>query len=103
VSNRIDKHITKAFASLDDLSKRELEATAEALGRRHPLGDFASVFREVAWSRGNDFEPRIARFHVREYVNRADSDIVELLAAAEAPFWVHVRDAVLACQEDRVA
>ena len=37
----------KAFASLADVSARELEATAEALGhrRRDPLGDFSSVFR----------------------------------------------------------
>jgi len=82
-----------------------LEATAEALGhrRRDPLGDFSSVFREVAWSRENDSEPRIARFHAREYVNRADDDLLARLADAEAPFWGHVRDAVLAYREERAA
>jgi hypothetical protein len=84
------------------VSARELEATAEALtSRRHPLHDFASVFREVAWSRENDSEPRIARFHVREYAERADEDLLGRLAEAEAPFWRHVHDAVLAYREER--
>jgi hypothetical protein len=50
MSDPVDDHIAKAFASLADVSARELEATAEALGhrRRDPLGDFAGVFREVA-------------------------------------------------------
>jgi hypothetical protein len=78
-----------------------LEATAEALTtRRHPLHDFASVFREVAWSRENDSEPRIARFHAREYAERADENFLERIAEAEAPFWGHVRGAALACQEE---
>jgi hypothetical protein len=102
MSDAVDRHIAKAFASLADVSARELEATAEALtSRRHPLHDFAGVFREVAWSRENDSEPSIARFHVREYVNRADEDLIGRLAGAEAPFWRHVRDAVLAFQEEQ--
>ena len=33
-----DEHIDKAFSALDDLTVRELEATAEALSSsRHPL------------------------------------------------------------------
>jgi hypothetical protein len=65
VSDAIDKHIPKAFASLDDLSKRQLEATADVLGhRRQPLHDFVGVFREVAWSRENGSDPHLARFHV---------------------------------------
>jgi hypothetical protein len=104
MSDTVDRHIAKAFASLADLSMRELEATAEALtSRRHPLHDFAGVFREVAWSRENNSEPSIARYHVREYVDRADENFLERIAGAEAPFWAHVRDAVLARQEERVA
>jgi hypothetical protein len=30
--SEVDKHLDKAFASLDDLTVRELEATAEAIG-----------------------------------------------------------------------
>jgi hypothetical protein len=102
MSDTVERHIAEAFASLADVSVRELEATAEALtSRRHPLHDFAGVFREVAWSRENDSEPRIARFHVREYVDRADEDLLERIAEAEAPFWCHVRDAVLAYREER--
>jgi hypothetical protein len=102
MSDPVDDHIAKAFASLADVSARELEATAEALGhrRRDPLGDFAGVFREVAWSRENDSDPHLARFHVREYLNRADEDLLGRIAEAEAPFWRHVRDAVLAYREE---
>jgi hypothetical protein len=97
----VDKHIAKAFASLDDLSKRELEATADALtSRRHPLHDFAGVFREVAGSRQNDSDPSLARFHVREYAERADENLLGRIAGAVAPFWRHVRDAVLASREE---
>jgi DNA-binding transcriptional regulator YbjK len=104
VSDTVDRHIAKAFASLADVSVRELEATAEAVSsRRHPLHDFAGVFREVAWSRENGSDPSLARFHVREYAERADEDFLELLAEAEAPFWAHVREAILASQQERVA
>jgi hypothetical protein len=64
----VHEHIAKAFASLADVSVRELEATAEALtSRRHPLHDFAGVFREVAWSRESSSDPSLARSHVRQY------------------------------------
>ena len=105
MSDTVDRHIAKAFASLADVSALELEATAEALGhrRRDPLGDFSSVFREVAWSREDGSDPSLARFHVREYAERADEDFLERLAEAEAPFWAHVREAILASQQERVA
>jgi hypothetical protein len=38
-----------------------------------------------------------------EHVNRADEDFLERIAGAEAPFWRHVRDAILARREERVA
>jgi hypothetical protein len=73
MSDPVDEHIPKAFASLADVSVRELEATAEALERRRDcLGDFSGVFREVAWHREDGSDPRLARFHAREYVDRAD-------------------------------
>ena len=53
----------KAFASLDDVPVRELEATAEVLERRRDsLGKFSSIFREVAWARENHAEPRSPSF-----------------------------------------
>jgi hypothetical protein len=97
VSKAVDKHIAKAFASLDDLTKRELEATSEAIPRRHSLHDFAGAFREIAWSRESGVDPGLARFHVREFVSRAD-DVLALLDEAEAPFWGHVRGAILVCR-----
>jgi hypothetical protein len=100
VSETADEHIAKAFASLADVSKRELEATADALPRKHSLHDFAGVFREVAYTRGAGSDPHLARFHVREFVARADDDLVARLGGAEAPFWRHVRDAILACREE---
>jgi hypothetical protein len=100
----VDEHIAKAFASLADVSVRELEATAEALtSRGHPLHDFAGVFRDVAYSRQDGSDPRLARFHVRQAVDRADDDLLERIADVEAPFWVHVRAAMLARQEEQVA
>jgi hypothetical protein len=106
VSDPVDDHIAKAFASLADVPARELEATDEALGhrpRRDPLRAFSGVFSDVAWSRQNDSDPSIARYHVREYVSRADDDLRERIAEAKAPFWAHVRDAILARQEERAA
>jgi hypothetical protein len=48
----VDEHLDAAFASLDDLTIRQLEATSEAMGsRRHPLFDFSSIFREAAHAR----------------------------------------------------
>jgi hypothetical protein len=101
VSDALDKHVANALAALDDVSVRQLHATAEALGRRrNGLRDFAGVFREVAWSRENDSDPHLARFHVREFVSRADDDLVARLEQAEAPFWRHVREAVLASRKE---
>lgn len=95
MSDEVDEHLERAFASLDEVSVRELEATAKLLERRRDLlGDFSSVFREVAWARENDSDPHLVRFHVRQSVQRADEDFMKQLAEAEAPFWRHVRDAL---------
>ena len=49
MSDAVDEHLDEAFASLDDLTVRELQATADALERRrNGLGKFASIFRHVA-------------------------------------------------------
>jgi hypothetical protein len=44
--------------------------------------------REGGW--GTD----IPRFHLRENVSRADGEFAAQIAAAPAPFWRHVRDAL---------
>jgi hypothetical protein len=52
MSDAVDEHLDKAFASLDDIPSRELYATAEALERRRDgLGRFSSIFRNVADAR----------------------------------------------------
>jgi len=91
----VDEHLDAAFASLDDCTVRELEATAEAIGgRRHPLFDFSSIFRRVASAREGGWGTDIPRFHLRRNVEGADQKLIERIAAAQAPFWRHVRDAL---------
>ena len=91
----LDKHLDKAFASLDDLTVRELEATAEALAsRRHPLHEFSSIFRNVAGAREGGWDSSLARFHLGENVERAHEELVTRIENATAPFWAHVRDAL---------
>jgi hypothetical protein len=95
VSDALDKHLHEAFASLDDLSVRELEATAEALERRRDgLGKFAGIFRDVAYAREGGWDAHLARFHLRENVSRADEELAAQIADAPAPFWCHVREAL---------
>jgi hypothetical protein len=95
-----DEHLDKAFASLDEVPIRELEATDAAISnRRHPLHAFWGIFDGVAGARQGGWDSS-ARFHLGEAVNRADDDLLERIAGAEAPFWVHVRDAVLAYREE---
>jgi hypothetical protein len=95
MSDPVDEHLHKAFASLDDVRARELEATAEALeGRKDCLGDFASIFRNVADAREGGWDSGLARFHLGENVERADEELVAKIENATAPFWTHVRDAL---------
>ena len=97
----VEEYLDKAFASLDDYTVRELEATSEAIGsRRHPLFDFSSIFRDVAHARMGGWGTDIPRFHLREYVARADEEFAAQIADAQAPFWRHVRDAVQARPAD---
>ena len=95
MSDPVDKHLDEAFASLDDIPSRELHATAEALERRRDgLRKYASIFRNVADARGQSWGTDIPRFHLREYVSRADEELAAQIADAPAPFWRHVRDAL---------
>jgi hypothetical protein len=90
----LDEHLDKAFASLDDVPIRELQATADAIGRRSPLHDFAGIFRDVADARQGGWDSSLARFHLGQAVARADDRLIERIEDAEAPFWAHVREAV---------
>ena len=104
MSDAVDEHLDKAFASLDDIPSRELHATAEALERRRDgLRKYASIFRNVADTRGQSWGTDIPRFHLRENVSRADEKLVEQIADAPAPFWRYVREAIRACRKERGA
>jgi hypothetical protein len=95
VSAPVDEHLDKALASLDDLTVRELEATAEALAsRRHPLHEFSSIFRNVAGDRQGGWDTSLPRFHLGQAVSRADEELATHIADAPAPFWRHVREAL---------
>jgi hypothetical protein len=96
VSDAVDEHLDKAFASLDDVPIRELQATADAIGRRSPLHDFAGIFQNVADAREGGWDASLARFHLAESVRRADEQLIKQIAEAEAPFWGHVRNALRA-------
>jgi hypothetical protein len=73
----------------------ELYATARALERRRDgVGMFSSIFRNVADARGQSWSTGLSRFHLREYVSRADETVAAQIADAPAPFWRHVREAV---------
>jgi len=93
----VEEHLDAAFASLDEYTVRELEATSEAIGsRRHPLFDFSSIFREVAYAREGGWSTDLARYHLRERVSRADEKPIERIAEAQASFWQYVCDAIAA-------
>ena len=101
MSDAVDKHLDKAIAALDDLTVRELEATSDALERRKDsLRYFASIFRQVARARESGRDTDLPRFHLRENVSRADEELAVQIADAKAPFWRHVRDALL-CSTER--
>jgi hypothetical protein len=100
----VDEHLDRAFASLDQVPVRELEAVSEALShRRHPLHDFASIVSNVAGAREGRWSANLPRYHLRDAVNCADENLLERIADAEAPFWVHVRNAVLAHRKEERA
>ena len=95
MSDLVDEHLDKAFASLDDVPVRELMATSDALERRKDgLRDFASIFRNVAQAREGGWATDIPRFHLQESVSRADEEFAAQIADASAPFWRHVRKAL---------
>jgi hypothetical protein len=95
------KHLDKAFASLDDLAARELEAAAEAIAsRRHPLHAFSSIFRGVADAREGGWDSRLPRWHLQQSIESADDEFVAKIEGATAPFWRHVREAILANREE---
>jgi hypothetical protein len=95
----LDEHLDEAFASLDDLTVRELHATSEALERRKDgLGDFASIFRNVRRRPRGRLGHGSSRYHLEQSVRRAAEKLTEQIANAAAAFWRHVREVARAKQ-----
>jgi hypothetical protein len=73
-----------------------------ALGRRRGvLYGFASVFRDVAYSRERGSDLYLADFHLRHAVEHGGDELAEQIAGADAPFWQHVRDALALVSGDK--
>jgi hypothetical protein len=90
----VTDYVAKALDSLDDVSSRQLEATAERLYRRKDgLREFASVFHEVASER-DGLNVVGARFRLEQALSHLDDGTADRINEAEAPFWRHVRDAL---------
>jgi hypothetical protein len=85
----------------DGAEKVTRRATAEAIGnRRHPLVRLSSIFRDVSSAREGGWNTDIPRLHLRQNVEDADEKLIERIAKANAPFWQHVREALLAQASD---
>jgi hypothetical protein len=54
----------------------------------------------VAGAREGGWNADLPRFHVRQVVVCADEDFLERIEGAEAPFWRHVREAILASRKE---
>ena len=61
--------------------------------------DFSSVFHDVAGARQGGWEARLGRYHLGENVRCVDEELAARIADAPAPFWQHVRAAILAYRE----
>jgi hypothetical protein len=61
---------------------------------------FASVFRDVAYSRQRGEDPWLARHVLSAAIMLADESLADRLADAPEPFWQHVREALLAHREE---
>jgi hypothetical protein len=65
MSDPVDKHLDKTFATLDEVTVRQLMATSETLERgRDSLRHFASIFRHVAHAREGAWGTNLPRFHL---------------------------------------
>jgi hypothetical protein len=90
----VTDYVARALDSLDEVSSRQLEATAERLYRRKDgLRAFASVFHEVASERDG---PNIvgARFRLEQALRALGESEAERVREAKAPFWRHIREAL---------
>ena len=97
MSDAVDRHLAEALASLEAVSVRELEATAMALERRRDgLRGFAGIVRDVAHAREGGWDTKHSRFHLGQLVSGADEEFLGQIEDASAPFWQHVREAILA-------
>lgn len=82
-------YIAKALDSLDEISSRQFEATAERRYRRKDgLREFASVFHEVASER-DGLNVVEARFRLEQALRTFGESEPQRVSEAEAPFWRH--------------
>jgi hypothetical protein len=98
LSKTFQKHVERALVALEELSIRELEATADTLRRpRHGLQSFGRVFSAVASKRDGATWTSPAS-DLRAAIVGVDDLTKEIIADAPHPFWQAVRKAVEAIQ-----
>ena len=91
MSTAYEKHVEKALAALEDLSARELEATAAKLvNRRDGWREFGLFFSALADERRGHRAWGAGELPL----SSVDDRLLERIKDAEAPFWAHVRDAL---------
>jgi hypothetical protein len=95
LSKALEKHVERALAALEEISIRELEATADALRlpRGGPQLEFASVFRAAAENREGATWARPTS-DLEAAITKADDQLAEIIEDAPHPFWQAVRKAV---------
>jgi hypothetical protein len=77
---------------------RELQAAGKVLEKRDDgLAGFGAVFSSVADARERGGAPHTGvRYTLQRAIETVDDEIAARLAGASAPFWLHVREALLA-------
>ena len=91
MSTAYDKHVEQALATLEDLSARELEATAAKLvNRRDGWREFGQFFSALADERRGQRTWGAGDLPL----SSVDDRLLERIKDAEAPFWRHVRGAL---------
>ena len=88
-----DKQIARALTALNDVSIRQLEVAGERLmDWRGALEKFGRVFMDVANEREGGLGQ--SKWHLREAIAEVDERVTAIIENGEAPFWLHVREAL---------
>ena len=91
MSTAYNKHVEQALATLEDLSARELEATAAKLvNGRDGWREFGPFFSALA----DECRGQRAWCAGELPLSSVDDRLLERIKDAEAPFWRHVRAAI---------